>query len=80
MIQGIQSLGKPFGIDPKTTQDPQKPLQQKKEPDIGSLLSGKKPMEKLAEDKKPIEDRIQNRLGNLQELGDKNRERLNISA
>jgi len=83
MLQGIQSIGKPIGILSNENKS-QKQIQQKKEPEIGSLLSGKQHAEKnkakFNEDKKPIENRIQNRLGHINELGEKNREKLNISA
>jgi len=68
MIQGIKALGNQIGID-SGAQNPQKADKKKEGPDIGALLSGKK----------PIMNSITNHLNNIQELGDKNKEKLDIS-
>jgi len=69
MIQGIKALGKQFGVN-SAAQNPQQAEKKKEGPDIGALLSGKK----------PIMNSINNHLNNIQELGDKNKEKLDIKV
>jgi len=74
MIQGIQAQKIQFpGQKPGIDQKP--PVTEKKEPDVGSLLAGKKP-DKI----KTTQDSIQNRLANIDKIGADNKKPLDLMA